>query len=135
MEQFGATGIREVSIKSKKEMVGTRRLELLTSTVSSILNNLQESEGLLSLCKFLIHSNGESPVRVGLRVGQCEWSILSTRQTGNWELRLKCVHSCVDLYVGSSHCTACAGAAQSWTSFDVQKFVLVIVALRSISDS
>jgi hypothetical protein len=36
----------------------------------SILNNLQESEGLLSLCKFLITRNRESAARVGLRVGQ-----------------------------------------------------------------
>jgi hypothetical protein len=34
----------------------------------SILNNLQESVGLLSLCKFLIICNRASAVRVGLRV-------------------------------------------------------------------
>jgi hypothetical protein len=40
MERFGATKNGVMIAKALKEMVGTRRLELLTSTVSKILSEV-----------------------------------------------------------------------------------------------
>ena len=54
MEPFGASGTEVRQGKPLKEMVGTRRLELLTSTVSSVIwfyNDLQVRGDCLSTRK------------------------------------------------------------------------------------
>ena len=51
MEPFGASGTEVREAKPLKEMVGTRRLELLTSTVSRLFNNLQVRGDCLSTRK------------------------------------------------------------------------------------